>query len=135
MKPLTPDLFWLTLTILLTGLMWVPYILNRLKELGPWPALRNPRPDERPEADWAYRNERAHSNAVENLVVFAPLVLTIHVLEGNNELTAMVSGVFFFARLAHFIIYTMGVPLLRTIAFAVGGVCQVILALRLLGYV
>lgn len=135
MKPLTPDLFWLTLTILLTGLMWVPYILNRLRELGPWPALRNPRPDGRPDADWAYRNERAHANAVENLVVFAPLVLTIHVLDGNNALTATACGVFFFARLAHFLVYTMGVPLLRTIAFAVGGVCQLILALRVLGYV
>ena len=25
---MTPELFWLTLTVILTGLLWVPYILN-----------------------------------------------------------------------------------------------------------
>ncbi|MBN8973103.1 MAG: MAPEG family protein, partial [Rhizobiales bacterium] len=26
---MTRELFWLTLTVILTGLMWVPYVLNR----------------------------------------------------------------------------------------------------------
>ena len=33
MKPvLTPELYWLVLTILMTGLFWVPYILQRILE-------------------------------------------------------------------------------------------------------
>ena len=26
---MTRELFWLTLTVILTGLLWVPYVLNR----------------------------------------------------------------------------------------------------------
>ena len=31
---MTRELFWLTLTIILTGVLWVPYILNRAQVLG-----------------------------------------------------------------------------------------------------
>ena len=31
---LTPELFWLTLTVILTGLLWVPYIVNRITVRG-----------------------------------------------------------------------------------------------------
>jgi hypothetical protein len=32
--PMTAELYWLTLTALLTALMWVPYILNRIAVQG-----------------------------------------------------------------------------------------------------
>ena len=37
---MTRELFWLTLTFYLTGLLWVPYMLNRWQVRGiaaPWP--------------------------------------------------------------------------------------------------
>ena len=74
---LSTELFWLVLSCMLTGLLWVPYIINRIIEHRPFPALWNPMPDVRPKAQWAERLMRAHENAVENLVVFAPLVLVI----------------------------------------------------------
>lgn len=116
-------------------MIWVPIILNRLREMGIWKALINPEPDVRPHADWAYRLAHAHRNAVENLVVFAPLAIAVHVMGAGTALTAAACAIFFFARVAHTVIYAFGIPLLRTIAFAAGFFCQVVLAARLLGWV
>lgn len=131
---MTTELYYLTLTALFTAVIWVPIIANRLLEMGPWAALKNPQPDVRPEADWAYRLASAHRNAVENLVIFAPLSLAIQTLGLSTPATAAASGVFFAARVAHAVIYTFGIPLLRTIAFFIGFVCQILLAGHLLGW-
>ena len=130
---MTRELFWLTSTVTLTALFWVPYILNRLNEHGAWPALRNPQPDLRPKAQWAERMMRAHANAVENLVIFAPLVFALHATGISTPATAGACMVYFFARLAHYIIYTLGLPLLRALAFAVGFAAQMVQALTLFG--
>ena len=74
---------------------------------------------------------RAHTNAVENLVIFAPLVLALHATGASTPVTAGACTVYFFARLAHYVIYTLGLPLLRTLAFAIGFVAQMVLALAL----
>jgi len=126
------EITWLAATVLLTGVLWIPYIVNRIVEHGLMPALRNPRPDAPPLAGWADRLMHAHSNAVENLVLFAPLVLAVEQLGLNSATTAVAVQVYFWARLAHAAIYTLGVPYLRTIAFAVGFVVQVVLANLLL---
>jgi uncharacterized MAPEG superfamily protein len=124
----------LTLTALFTGILWMPIIANRLGEMGLWTALKNPQPDLRPKADWAWRLANAHRNALENLAVFTPLVLSVHVLGLSSETTALASVTFLGARVAHALIYTLGIPLLRTIAFAIGFGCQVVLAAQLLGW-
>ena len=130
---LPPELFYTTLTAAFTALIWVPIILNRLAETGVWSALRNPQPDVRPHADWAYRLANAHRNALENLVVFAPLAITVHLMGVGSAATALWSLAFFVARVAHALIYALGVPLLRTVAFFVGFLAQMVLALRILG--
>ncbi|MFZ2725391.1 MAG: MAPEG family protein [Methylococcaceae bacterium] len=132
MHALSTELFWLTLTIMMTAIIWMPYIVNRLIENSPIPALMNPQPDLRPKALWAERLMRAHANAVENLVIFAPLVLIIQQNNLVNSSTAFVCMIFFFARLAHVLLYVFGVPLLRTIAFFIGFLCQMNLALTIL---
>jgi uncharacterized MAPEG superfamily protein len=131
----SPELYYTALAALFTGLMWMPIIVNRLAEMGPWKALKNPEPDVRPHADWAYRLANAHRNALENLAVFAPLAIGVHVLGLGNMLTAEAAAIFFFARTAHAIIYTLGIPLIRTIAFFIGFMCQMILGARILGWV
>jgi len=132
MKP-SPELLATTYVALFTGVLWIPIIVNRLAEMGPWKALKNPEPDVRPQADWAYRLANAHRNAIENLVVFAPLALAVHVLGIGDGTTALAGWLFVGSRVSHAVIYTFGVPLLRTIAFVVGFGCQVLLALRVLG--
>ncbi len=124
---MTPELFWLTATITMTALLWVPYIINRILENGLVPALRNPKPDEAPEAGWADRLMHAHANAVENLVIFAPLVLILHSIGVSSNATVAAVTVYFWARLAHAAIYTFGVPYFRTLAFFTGFLAQCVL--------
>lgn len=134
-SPMTPELYYTILTATFTGVIWLPIIVNRLVEMGPWRALRNPEPDLRPKADWSHRAGHAHRNAIENLVVFAPLALSVHILGVGDGLTAAWSLAFFWSRVAHAVVYTLGVPLVRTIAFAIGFLAQMTLAARLLGIV
>lgn len=134
MPPLSPELFWLTLTALMTAVIWIPYILNRIAEMGLWPALRNPEPDTHAKAAWANRMQAGHSNAVENLVVFAPLAVAVHVAGAGTATTAFAAATYFFARLAHIIVYTLGIPGLRTLAFFIGFLAQVAFAFTLIGW-
>ena len=131
---ISPELYYTVLVALFTGVMWIPIVINRLLEGGIWPALQNPQPDTRAKAAWAWRLANAHRNAIENLVVFAPLAIAVHVLGMGTAQTATAAATFFFARVAHAVIYTAGIPLLRTIAFTVGFVCQVYLAARVPGW-
>lgn len=134
MKPvLTPELYWLVLTVLMTGLFWIPYVLQRSLEYGVLTALWSPRGLPHIDSPWAQRMLRAHRNAIENLALFAPLVLAVHVTGAGNSTTAMACLVYFIARAAHFFIYTFAIPLLRGVAFLSGFAAQVVLALTLLG--
>jgi uncharacterized MAPEG superfamily protein len=128
---MSKELLWLTLTVVLTGLLWIPYIIDRAQVRGLWAALDNPKPGDTPQSPWAMRLYFAHSNAVENLVVFAPLVLILDSLNVSTWATVIACAVFFWARLAHAILYALGVPVLRTIAFTVGFLCQVVLVLAI----
>jgi uncharacterized MAPEG superfamily protein len=128
-----PELTYLALAVALTGLMWVPIVLNRFFEIGVWPALKNPEPDLRARAGWAYRLANAHRNAIENLVVFAPLALIVHILGLGTPATALACAFFFWSRLAHAVVYAAGVPVLRTIAFLIGFGAEATLFLRILG--
>ena len=128
---LTPELFWLTLTVIMTGLLWVPYVLNRVMVRGMGGAMANPSRGAAPHAEWATRLMFAHDNAVENLIVFAPLVLILNAIDYSSNATAIAAMVYFWARVAHLIVYTMGLPVFRTLAFCVGFAAQVVLALAI----
>jgi uncharacterized MAPEG superfamily protein len=126
------ELYWLVLTIIATSLFWVPYILDRIFENKLIPALRNPNRDKRPESQWANRLMYAHENAVENMVLFAPLVLLIQYLQLSTSATITASMVYFFARILHVLFYTFGIPYARTIAYFVGWLAQSYLAIVVL---
>ena len=131
---LAPELYWLTLTVLMTALMWVPYVVNRVIEQGVGRVLWDPAGTTKTKVGWAERMMRAHTYAVENLVVFAPLVLTLKLAGISNEFTVAACATYFFARLAHYLIFTLGIPLLRIPTFAVGVTAQLVLASTLLGW-
>jgi uncharacterized MAPEG superfamily protein len=128
---MTREIFWLTLTVILTGLLWVPYILNRCMVRGLGGAMANPTRDAKPHAAWATRLMFAHDNAVENLVIFAPLVLILAQIDYSSKATVLACAVYFWARVAHLIVYTMGLPVFRTLAFTVGFLAQAVLALAI----
>jgi len=85
--------------------MWLPYILNRIMTRGLMPALKSG-PADSPHSAWAERAILAHKNAVENLVVFAPLVIATHILGMGTSLTAqMVYGLFHCATCSLYYLY------------------------------
>ena len=131
---MTPELYWMTCTALLTAVLWVPYIAQLILQMTPGPAFWDPYHETPHEAKWAQRAKRAHTNAVENLVVFAPLALALHVLGIGTALTARTAAVFFFVRAAHYLAYVLAVPLVRTLLFLAGFCCQAILGATLLGW-
>jgi uncharacterized MAPEG superfamily protein len=83
------------------------------------PALAGNREDLPPVTGWAGRARRAHANMLENLLLFAIVVLVAHAAGRANATTALGAALFFWARLAYAIIYVAGVPWLRTAAWAV----------------
>jgi uncharacterized MAPEG superfamily protein len=125
------ELFWLVLTVAMTGLLWMPYILDRIMVRGLVGAMANPSPNDKAQSPWARRMMAAHTNAVENLVIFAPLVLIVQVLSIATAATAFACALYFWSRLAHVVVYTLGIPVLRTLSFTGGFVAQALLVLSI----
>lgn len=132
---MTRELFWLTLTVILTGVLWVPYVLNRMQVRGLMGTMANPSRDAKPHAEWAARLMFAHDNAIENLVIFAPLVLILNAIDYSSRATVIACAVYFWARVAHIIVYALGLPVFRTLAFTVGFLAQVVLVLAIFRWV
>lgn len=128
---MTTELTYLTWVALLTAVLWVPYILNMVSVRGLLDAVGYPA-DAKPMAPWAERLKSAHYNAVENLVVFGTLVLVAHAASVSSGATATACAVYFWARVVHAIAYTFAIPWVRTLAFAVGWVCMIVLGAQIL---
>ena len=128
-----PELYWLALTATMTALFWVPYILNRAVRAGVPGAFLTPSMTAPPvEAEWAQRARRAHSNAVENLVVFTALIAVSQLAGVSNKVTAFAAALYFWARLGHFLVLTLGIPYLRTLIWTVSWVAEMIIAWQVL---
>lgn len=128
---MSTELSFLTWTCVLTSVMWIPYILNMILVRGLVDAVGYPE-SPAPLAPWAQRMKKAHYNAIENLAVFAALVLVVQAVGANNAVTAAAAQIYFWARLVHFVSYAAKVPWVRTLAFAIGFACQLTLAWQLL---
>ena len=122
------SLTWVTA---LTALMWMPYVLNMIAVRGLMDAVGYPE-DPKPLSGWAAKMKAAHSNAVENLVVFAALVLIADAANVSTATTVLACQLYFWARLVHLLSYTFAIPFVRTIAFAIGFFCQAALILQLI---
>ena len=132
---MTTEIYWLTLSILLTSILWVPYIINRLFEGGIFFGIWDPDGMTATNVPWAQRLMSAHVNAVENLVVFAPLVIIVHILEMNSDLTATAAILYFFSRLLHVLFFTFRVPVLRIVAFVGSFIAEIMLIFTLLAWI
>jgi uncharacterized MAPEG superfamily protein len=128
---MTTDLTMLTASAVLTWLlvtgkgaaMWLH-----------WPVAEvlGNRDDPPPLPGWAWRADRAHRNMLENFPHFAALVLVTHMAGLANWQTALGATIFFWARLAHAVIYISGVWRLRALAFFAAGGGELLILLRLL---
>ena len=96
------------------------------------PALAGNREGLPPIDGWAGRAIRAHRNMLENLVLFASLVLVAQIAGKTGATTALGAQLFFWARVAYAPIYLAGIPWLRTGAYLVSTVGLVLILLQLL---
>jgi uncharacterized MAPEG superfamily protein len=125
------DLVYLTYVTVLTALLWVPYILDRMAVRGLIDTVGYPE-NPKPQSSWARRLMKAHANAVENLVVFATLVLVANALGVTSAAVATAAVIYFWARLVHALAYTFAMPWVRTLAFTVGFFAQAAVAWQIL---
>jgi uncharacterized MAPEG superfamily protein len=125
------ELMYLVWVTTLTAVIWAPYIVDRILVRGIMDAVSYPA-NPKPQSPWAQRMMAAHANAVENLVVFAALVLVTQDLGVSNSTTATACMIYFWARVVHLVSYTLALPWVRTLAFAAGFFCQMTLACQLL---
>ncbi|MDE0726096.1 MAG: MAPEG family protein [Alphaproteobacteria bacterium] len=80
----------------------------------------------------AGRASRAHRNMLENLPLFAALVLVVQLGGLNSDLTALGAQIFVIARLVYGVIYIIGVPWLRTATWFVSAIGMVMMAWTIL---
>jgi uncharacterized MAPEG superfamily protein len=116
------ELFYLLLSAILTGLLWVPVVIGYVSSRGPLtPAGYRVAPTS-PLPAWVDRANRAHQNAVENFAPFAAVVLVAQLTGVSGPATEVCAAVYFFARLAHAAVHISGFGHFRarTVIFTIG---------------
>ena len=126
-----PELMYLVWVTVLTALMWIPYILDRFMVWGIADTVGYPE-SPKPQSPWARRMKAAHANAVENLVIFAALVLVASAAGLSTSATVFAASLYFWARLVHVVAHTLALPWVRTLGFLGGFAAQAIFAWQLL---
>jgi uncharacterized MAPEG superfamily protein len=122
---MSTDLKYLALTAVLTASLWIPYVVCQVMTNGPLapPNYIDPTPRSLPL--WGKRADRTYINAVETFAPFAALVIAIHLAGKADAMTAFWTMSFFWLRLAHAVVYLLGIPYLRTLIFTLGYVAVV----------
>jgi len=78
------------------------------------------------------RLQRLIANLQENLILFAVVVLAAHAAGVSNDNTALGAQLFFYGRVAHAVVYAMGLPWIRPLFWFVA-ICGIgVIAAQLL---
>jgi uncharacterized MAPEG superfamily protein len=129
---MTTDLAMLAWSAALCVVLFLPYVMARAMVWGLADTVGYPKnPPTLP--DWAERAHRAHINMVENLAPFAALVLVAQASGHAGAATALGATLFFWARVAHAIVFIAGIPWLRTLAFLVGVIGMAMIFFQIIG--
>lgn len=126
-----PELMLLAWAVVLTLVQMLVAASGAASQYGVMPLFGN-REGLAPLTGWAGRAQRAHRNMLENLVLFAALVLICVITNKTNATTLLGAQLFFWGRLAYAAIYLAGIPYLRTAAWLVSIIGLVIIFLQLL---
>jgi uncharacterized MAPEG superfamily protein len=127
---MTPELLYLVWSAALTLVLALIAVSGATLEVG-LPRLAGNRENMPEMSSWAGRAARAHSNMIENLVLFAILVVAARFANISNAMTLLGAQLFFWGRVAHAIIYIIGIPWLRTAAWLVSVVGLLLIFLQL----
>ena len=126
-----PELALLVWAVLLTFVQMLVAVMGAIVQVG-LPALAANREGLAPCTGWAGRAARAHHNMLENLVLFAAVVLVAVVAGRTNSVTLLGAQIFFWARLVYAVVYWAGIPWLRTSVWLVSVVGLVLIFSQLL---
>jgi uncharacterized MAPEG superfamily protein len=124
---MSPELKYLLFSVLLTFVQVLIAAAAANQVVG-LTALAGNREDVPVMTGFAGRAKRAHLNMLENMVLFSALVLIAVVAQKTNATTAMGALIFFWARLVYAVIYLIGVPWLRTLAWFVAVIGMIMVA-------
>jgi len=113
-----PELMLLAWAVLLAFVQMLAAVSAATLQVG-LPALAGNREGLAPCTGWAGRAARAHHNMLENLVLFAALVLVAVVAGKTNSNTLLGAQIFLWARVAYAVVYVAGIPWLRTVTWLV----------------
>ena len=125
------ELQLLVCAVALTVIQVVVAVLGSITQVGMPPLMAN-REGLAEFTGWVGRAHRAHRNMLENLVLFAALVLVAHAAGRENAMTALGAQLFLWGRVAFAAIYIIGIPYLRTAAWTVGLVGLVLIFLQVI---
>jgi uncharacterized MAPEG superfamily protein len=128
MKPELNLLVWATL---LTLLQAVVAVQGAMMQVG-LPMLAGNREGMPEIKGWGGRAARAHRNMLENLVLFAVLVIAAVLAGKTNGTTLLGAQIFFWARVAYAAVYVAGLPWIRTGVWAVSVVGLAMIFLQLI---
>jgi uncharacterized MAPEG superfamily protein len=78
------------------------------------------------------RLQRLTVNLQENLIMFAIVVLAAHAAGVSNDTTVLAASLFFYARVAHAVVYAFGWPVIRPAFYFIALYGIVAIALQLL---
>ena len=81
---------------------------------------------------WGGRAARAHRNMLENLVLFAILVLVAVIAGKTNSATLMGAQIFLGARIVYALVYIAGIPWLRTAIWGISVIGLAMIFLQLI---
>ncbi|MFN4287418.1 MAG: MAPEG family protein [Brevundimonas sp.] len=134
MEIIATELYWLggAVVLGLVILMWSAYAA-RMQQGMKWAA--GPRDRDRPVTGVAARLERAHRNFLETFPYFAVLVVAVVLSERTSALTLLACQLYLGGRVAHVILYALGTPLVRSLAWFVASAGIVMLLLALFGLI
>ena len=132
---MTSELWYLFLTSVLLTVLWIPHIIGSVRTLGlltPEEYRLGRRKGELP--DWVRRADRAHINLVEQFGPFAGLVVVGHVAGVNTAATGLCAAVFFWARIAHALVFLSGTAWIRvrTVMFTLAFLALLVFAWEIL---
>jgi uncharacterized MAPEG superfamily protein len=108
-----PELMLLVWAVALTVVQMLVAVTGAFMQVG-LPTLVGNRENFPVLKGWAGRADRAHANMLQNLALFAALVLVAVVSGKTNDATLLGAQLFFWARVAYAAVYLIGLPWLRT---------------------
>jgi uncharacterized MAPEG superfamily protein len=123
---MTPDLKLLLWSVALTFVELVVAVFAANAEIG-LPALAGNRDRPIELTGLSGRAQRAHRNMLESLPLFIALVLIAQVAGKANGTTLLGAHLFFWGRLAHWLLYLAGIAWVRSLAWAVSVVGLVLI--------